>query len=198
MDGTEIKGTLKNIDRKKGQIEEVKLKGDDGKKHKLKAKEIKEMYLSPTGIEKLANITEFASDATLWDRNLDQDLMKDGYIFVENAEVRMGKKTRTLLMQLLNPSFSEGIKIYFDPKAKETSGLGIGGIQVTGGDAKSYYIKQGDDAAYRIKKKEYDKEFPVLFRSCKAVLDSAAEKLKWTDLAKHAYLYATECNKTSR
>ena len=53
-DGTKVEGTIKDLDRKKGQIESIKLKFEDGKKVEYEAEEIKHMYLPPSGFDKSA------------------------------------------------------------------------------------------------------------------------------------------------
>lgn len=195
-DGTEIEGLIKDVDRKKGLVEYVKIKDNDGKKHKLKAEAIQYMYLPPSGFDKLSKATDFLTDAQKWgsDAKLNNDLLSQGYVYLENSNVRIKKKTRVLLMQLLNPTFSGKIKVYHDPMAKETMSLGVGPIKAVGGDAKSYFIKIGDKAAYKIKKKEYKKEFPVLWKSCKAVKSKYGKSIKWKELTQHIVEY-NECAK---
>ncbi len=195
-DGTEIEGLIKDIDRKKGLVDYVKIKDNDGKKHKLDADKIAYMYLAPSGFDKLVKASNFLTDAEKWgsDEKLNNDLLNQGYVFLENSKVRIKKKTRTLLMQLLNPTFSGKIKIYHDPMAKETMSVGIGPVKMAGGDAKSYFFKVGDKAAYKIKKKEYKKEFPIIWKSCKAVKKEFGKKIKWSELTKHVVTY-NECAK---
>ncbi len=191
-DGTELKGNIKDIDRKKGLIKYVKLKDADGKKHKMNAEDIAHMYLPPSGIDNLAKKLDFLHDAQKWtDEKLDQDLLTTGYVYFENSDVKIKKKTRELLMQLLNPTYSGKVKIYHDPLAKETMGLGIGGIKVAGGHAKSYFLKIGKDVAYKVKKKNYKDEFKPLWKKCKAVRKNNP-KVKWSELTKHVMEY-TEC-----
>jgi len=196
MDGTEIEGLIKDVDRKKGLIEYVKIKDNDGKKHKLKAEKIKFMYLPPSGMDKLVTASSFLTDAEKWgsDEKLNNDLLSQNYAYFENSKVRIKKKTRVLLMQLLNPTFSGKIKIYHDPMAKETMSLGVGPVKMAGGDAKSYFFKIGEKAAYKIKKKEYKKEFPIIWKSCKAVKKEFGKKVKWSELTKHVVTY-NECAK---
>lgn len=190
MDGTSIEGNIKDIDRKKGLIEYVKIKGTDGKKHKLKAEQIKEMYLPPSGFSKFMNSYSFLTDATAWgDTDLNKDIIGKGYAYFENAEVRVKKKTRTLLMQLLNPSFSNNIKVYHDPYAKETASVGVGGMKLAGGDAKSYYILN-KKVAYKLKKKDYDEEYKLLFKGCDEVLNN---KMKWSQFEESVYTHSKSC-----
>ena len=191
--GKEIQGNIKDIDRKKGLIEYVKLKDGDGKKHKLDAEDIKFMYLPPSGLDKLTKAMDFLGDAQKWnDDKLDQDLLNNGYVYFENANVKIKKKTRVLLMQLLNPTFSKKVKVYHDPMAKETMSAGIGGIKLAGGHAKSYFIQKGKAAAYKLKKKDYKSEFKPMWGKCKAVMKEFKGNIKWSDLTKHVVKYS-EC-----
>ena len=192
MDGTEITGNVKDFDRKKGVTDFIKIKGDDGKTYKLDAEEIHHAYFYPTALSKLAS---FYDDMKVqhWHKDLNEDMFENGYVYLEQTEVKIKKKTRNLLVQLLNPHFSEGIKIYFDPLAKETMSVGIGPMSV-GGDAKSYFVKKnGANVAIKLKKKDYDEEFNGFFGGCDAIVIDG--KPRWSELAEHAYTYGQECAK---
>lgn len=192
--GEVIDGYIKDIDRKKGLIKRIKIKDLDGKKHKLKAEDIKSMYLYPSGFSKFTNTYAFLNDATKWDNDTySQGLFGDGYVLFEKSEVYLKKnkgKKRTLLLQLLNPSFSSKIKIYSDPYASETTSFGIGGIKVAGGIAKSYYVKKGDDTAFRLKSKRYKKTFKGLYKDCQSLL-KANPKPKWSHFEQDVFDYST-------
>lgn len=193
MDGSEVTGTIKDIDRKKGLIEEVKIKNEDGKKMKYKAEEIKFMYLAPSGFDDLMKAMEIAGDAQKWtDETLNQDKLNEGYVYFELAEVQIKKKkTRMLQVQLLNPSFSKKFKVYHDPFASESMGVGIGGVNVVGGDLKSYYVTKGDGPAFKIKKKEYKKSFNDLWGDCDQLIKDYPA-IKWREFTKHIIAYS-EC-----
>ena len=191
-DGTEIKGTIEDIDRKDGLIKLVKIRDGSDVKHKLKADQVKEMYLMPSGFDKYSKAVDLVSDASKWnDEKVDQDLVNQGYVYFVNASVKIKKKAQPLLMQLLNPSFSKKVKIYHDPFAKQSMSAGIGGVKIAGGNAKSYFIQVGDDqAAYKVEKKRYEKEFKPLWNKCDAVISKYSE-INWSDLTKHALDYTT-------
>ncbi|MGB3548337.1 MAG: hypothetical protein WBA17_15295 [Saprospiraceae bacterium] len=194
QDGTELSGRIKDFDRKKGQVKYVKLIGDDGQTYKLKSNELKQMYVQPTAFQKLGALAQRISDAKSWSRDIDADIINRGYVLLEATPVRLGKKTKSLLLQVLNPNFSNGAKVYHDVFAKSTAGLGIGGITVVGGDEKSYYFKKaGDEAAYRLKKKDYKRDYAVIFSDCPTI--ATMDNVKWTDFAKHVQLYGQECVK---
>jgi hypothetical protein len=191
-DGTEINGTIKDLDREKGLIEYVKIKDGAGKKHKLDAEDIKFMYLPPSGIDNLSKKLDFMTDAQKWnDDKLNQDFLSEGYTYFELADVKVKKKDRKLLMQLLNPNFSKEVKVYHDPYAKETMSVGVAGVKLAGGFAKSYYISKGGKPAFRLKKKDYKEEFLPMWNSCKDLIKEFKDP-KWGDLVKHVLAFS-EC-----
>jgi hypothetical protein len=192
-DGSQIQGEVKDLDRKKGLIKEVKVK-TSGKKQKLKPANIKFMYLPPSGWDKLGKTLDFLSDAQQWDAvDLDKDIIGKGYVYFEKVPVRIKKKIRPMMMQLINPSFSGKTKVYFDPMAKETASLGVGGLTLAGGNEKSYYVRKGDAPAFRLYKKDYDKQFQPLFGDCPLLAEQYGKNPKWSDLEAHVYRYAKEC-----
>lgn len=193
-DGTEIKGELKSLKREKGLIAEVKIADESGKTKKLKPEDINFMYLPPSGLDKLSKAMDALHDVQKWnDEKMDQDLLNQGYVYFENATVKVKKKQMELLMQLLNPTFSKDVKVYHDPLAKETMSVGVGNVTVAGGNAKSYFIQVGDEVAYKVEKKNYDEEFPKLFGKCSTLAEKYPEK-KWSELTNHIIDY-TECEK---
>ena len=130
-----------------------------------------------------------------WDRaDIESDLIKDGYVYFEGANVDLKQGDRVLLLQLLNPGFSSKLKVFFDPKAKETTGVGFGGLTVAGGLEKSYYIQRGDEAAYKMKKKDYKKDFENFYKDCSEIYQEYGEKPDWPDFAKHVFYYSENCN----
>ena len=191
-DGTEINGTLKDIDRKKGLIKLIKITDDAGTKHKLKPSQVKHMYLMPSGFDKLNKAIDFATDAQKWNNEkLNQDFLNQGYVYFETVNVKIKKKTLPMLMQLLNPSFSKAVKVYHDPYAKETTSVGVGGVKLAGGLDKSYYIMtNSDDAAYKIEKKKYKKTYTQIWKNCTSLTEQT--DIAWKDFTDHVIKY-TEC-----
>lgn len=194
-DGTQIQANLKDFKYKKGLIEAIKLKDiSGGKKQKIKPEKIKHMYVPISGWAKIDAFYDVKSDATQWGKtNLKKDIFAKGYIYFEKSEVRIKKKTRTLLLQLLNPAFSSKVKIYHDPHAKETLSAGIGSIKVAGGHAKSYYIKKGDATAYKVLKKTYKEEYKMIFEDCPSLVEQIDANRNWVDFVGHIYKYSTDC-----
>jgi hypothetical protein len=91
---------------------------------------------------------------------------------------------------LLNPTFSSKIKVYHDPKAKATRSLGVGVVDVAGGILKSYYIKKESDvAAYKLKKKDYQKQFKMFWSDCDELIKEFGDSPHWRDLTSHIQRY---------
>jgi len=194
-DGTEIKGTLKKLKLEKGLIEEIKIKDLNDQKMKIKPAKIKYMYVPLSNLGKYASAINFSEDATRWaSTDIKTDIISKGYAYFEKSQVKIKKKTETLMLELLNPTFSSKIKVYTDPLAKETASLGVGGIKVAGGKAKSYYVKKGDDVAYRLKKKNYPEEFKLFFSDCPALIEKYGDNPKWSDFEMHVFEYTKDCN----
>lgn len=191
-DGTEIQGTIRDIDREKGLIKFIKIKDGSGKKHKLKPESVKFMYLPQTAHDKYVKAIDILNNVQKWsDETLNQDILNQGYVYFELADVKIKKKNKKLLMQLLNPGFSKQVKVYHDPYASETMSAGIGSITIVGGKEKSYYIAKGNNPAYKLKKKNYKKEFLPLWNSCENVISDYPDQ-KWSNLTKHIITFS-EC-----
>lgn len=194
-DGAETQAKILILKYKKGQIAEMKVKDESGNKIKIKPTDIKQMYLPQSMLDKLGQVDKFLTDAKLWKSDvLDNSKIADGYVYFESTDVKFGKKVQKLLMQVVNPAFCSKVKIYNDPFANESMGVGVGGITLAGGDLKSYYFKKGDDPAFLLQKKDYKKKFAEIWSDCPALIEKYGEKPVWTDLAQHVYEYSTLCN----
>lgn len=191
-DGTELEGTIDKVSRKKGLIESVRLK-IDGKKVELNPEEIDHMYLPPSGLDKFTKAYDEATTMAKWDReDVESEKIKEGYAYFENAQVLIKKKSQGLLMQLLNPGFSKNLRVFMDPLANETASAGIGPIAVVGGLEKSYYVQRPGQDAYRLKKKEYKKDFENFYKDCPDLLNKYPDP-DWPDFAKHVFFYSESC-----
>lgn len=195
-DGTELTGKVDKIKRKKGLILSVRVELPNGEKRTLNASEIDHMYLAPSGFDNYVKAVDKVNSMNKWfeDTEVNQGYIEEGYVLFESATFIIKKKQREVLAQLLNPGYSSHARVYFDPFAKETTRLGVGGIDVAGGDAKSYYVKIGDKPAYLLKKKDYKKAEADLYKGCRKLAPAFDNKLKWTDFSKHLYYYTTECH----
>ena len=152
------------------------------------------MYLPPSGFSSFLSNYAFLTDVSNWDNDTyDQAHIAEGYAFFEQSEVMLKKKKRLMLMQLLNPSFSSKMKVYQDPFASETMSLGVGPLTVAGGDEKSYYVRVGDEPAFKLKKKEYRDSLDQLYKMCPAVRQAVGDKPSWSDFEEHVYMTSKNC-----
>jgi hypothetical protein len=97
-------------------------------------------------------------------------------------------------MQILNPGFDKKIKVYADPQAKETRGLALGGVRLTGGEDKSYLLVKDGAKSVKVKKKSYRDNFQELYVTCPKMLAVfEGNKIKWDDVAGHVFVYNQVC-----
>ena len=144
LDGTVLSGKYTSLRIGDGSLFKISLLLDDGSKVKLSSDEIRWALLP-------LNDFKAKTNATL------SKLDKKSYAGVENGvlyEKIVNKKGKSVLAQLLNPTFSGQIKVYHDYNAKEKkTALGtMTNLDITKG-YKSYIItKGGSDAAVVVKK----------------------------------------------
>ena len=61
-------------------------------------------------------------------------------------------------------------------------------------DIPSKNVKKGSEVAYKLEKKNYEKNQDKLYGDCPDLKSKfKTKKLEWTDLAQHIYKYTTEC-----
>lgn len=192
-DGSASEGLLGGFKRAKGQIETVKMQSESGKKLKIDPAKIHHMYIPPSNFAKLGAAMDRATNIRKWDApsNMDSTLLGEGYVYFEKAKTQIKKnKTEDLMLQMVNTSFCSKIKVFHDPFAKETMSLSVGDVDVAGGLDKSYYVlKDGEDAAYKLEKKDYKDQFATLFGDNEEFMTKYSDDIKWSDLAMHIYEY---------
>ncbi len=192
--GNEVKGDIQSFKWKKGLFKGIVINDENGKKVSLKAQDIDHMYLPPSGLDKISKAAGFVTNVQKWNNEkLNQDFLEQGYVYFEKTDVKLKKKTQTLLMQVLNPDFCKYVKVYYDPLAKKTASLGIGKVNVIGGIAKSYYVKMdGQSVASLLTKKDYKKEFKKIWKKCNAVTIKYKD-VNWDELPAHIIEYTEQC-----
>ena len=185
-DGTKIEGEIDRLDRKRNNISGIRME-INGEKKLFAPEEVKEMYLPAHSLNKFSLKMESATNTS---KDYDLEMINDGYGYFENTEVMLGKKVQTLMMQLVNPGFSDKIKVYFDPMAMETMKVGVGPISA-GGIDRSYYIKVGDEPAYKLSKANYDDLFKELYADCPALVEEIGKSPTWKELPEHMFKHAS-------
>ena len=187
--GERLDFLLDDLDRKKGLIIRVEGKTTDGKKFKYEADEIQELALSPSDFAKMAAFSESTRSVAKIQRSKTNEAGRELVLFFNE---RLDDQKREALLQLVNPGFESQIRVYDDPFAAETTGVGIGGFQLTGGMDKSFYVKSGG-RVIRLKKRNYDEMFRPLFDKCEPVMTKYGKNFAWRDFCYHVFMLDQEC-----
>ncbi|MBC6400972.1 MAG: hypothetical protein GDA37_08190 [Ekhidna sp.] len=197
-DGTEVSVRVKKFYRKRGLIKKLKIiSSSSGKKVKINPKEIDYMYVAPSAFGKLTQKIGAATDLTrIQDNELSSEHLNNGYLYMESSRVQIKKKkVMDIMLQVMNPTFSKKIKVYDDPFARETYGVGVGPVTLAGGLDKSYYIKKaGEEIARRIKKAEYKRDMDELFSECPSVIQKYGDTPQWSEFEQFIYDYSIMCD----
>jgi hypothetical protein len=195
-DGTEYTGQFRGGTVVNGVYKSITLKEEDGKKHKWKPEEIKTMLVPLSKLAKVDQASKNMNNASKWndDSSLNEEAIKEGYTYYEIVTIKKKKKEQIVLLQLLNPAYSDKIKVYHNPMANETMGPSLGGIKLAGGDARTYFVnKEGNDYAEKFGKPKYKENYATLFGGCAAFNEKFGEDIKWSDFQQHVYFFETEC-----
>jgi hypothetical protein len=187
--GDTTKFLLDDLDRKKGLIVNVAGKDMNGKKFEYKADQIKFLALAPADYAKFAAFSEGTGSVLRASKTDFKQINRDLIFFYQEY---LEDKKRTVLVQQVNPGFDNAIKVYSDPFAKQTSGVAVAGVQMTGGMDKSYYVNY-NGKTYRLYKKDYDKKFKEFFGNC-SDLKAKYKNGAWRDFAEHLYFFDQSCN----
>lgn len=197
--GETIEGQIKKMRYKKALITEVTIKVGE-EKRTIPASEIANMYVAQNsfnkiaaGLESATKLENLVAENEMFDEK-ESEYLKEGYSYYESHRTVYRKdKEADVLLLMVNPFFSGKIKVFDDPLARETVSTGVAGMKV-GGHAKSYFIiKQGDEKAYRLKKKDFKKVCEELFDNCEKAKGDK-DKFSWLRFDKHVFYYTTECN----
>jgi hypothetical protein len=188
--GERIEFILNDLDRKRGLIIRVEGKTLDGKKFKYEADEVKELGLAPSDYAKMSSFSNSTRSIAKIQRNKVNESVRDLVIFYSE---HLDDPSRDVLVQLVNPGFDSQIRVYDDPFATETMGVGVMGVQLTGGMDKSFYVRTKQGKVIRLKKKNYDELFRPLFDSCPTVIEKYGKNFAWRDFCSHVFLFDQEC-----
>lgn len=186
--GERVEFTLNDLDRKRGLIVRVEGKTADGKKISYEAADIAELGMTPSDFAKLSSFSESTRSIDKMQRTKVSESTRNMVIFYQE---HLDDLNRDVLVQLLNPGFDSRIRVYHDPFAMETAGVGVGGMQITGGHDKSYYVRT-NGKVFKLKKKNYDEEFGRLFGSCPEMLKKQ-KNAAWRDFSNHVFSFDQAC-----
>lgn len=190
-DGTRLEGQVRSaVLGEGGAIKKLTFVTDAGEKHKLAASDVKELGNKPGDFMKMMARAD-ASDSVAAHNTYDGRAIPEWVVW---RPVAHPGNDKVFLMQLLNPTFDSRIAVYADPKAQETGGVAVGGVQMTGGVEKSYVIVKDDAGTLRVEKQRYEQQWDALFGDCAGLVKP--EKVDWKDFGDHVAAYEAACPAT--
>ena len=174
--------------RKKGVFSQIFFEDSNGNEVVFNADDILSMEIPPSDMGKLIALNEATESIATMSQTKFSDCVKTDYAYFEQA-ILPGKNPVPVLFQIVNPGFNSKITVYFDPWAQETGGVSAGGVQLTGGVDKSYYVKK-DGETMKVTKGDYKKQFfPLLFGDSPEMMETYGNKINWKDFATHVFEY---------
>lgn len=186
-DGTEHILFYKKAKRQKGVFSEVYFEDADGNEQVFKAEEIKTMAIPPSDAGKLMAFSDATQSVRSMTKTNFKDYIKTDFTYFEQAI--LPKKNIPVLFQIVNPGFNSKITVYHDPYASETAGVSAGGVALTGGLEKSYYVTK-DGETMKVTKGDYKKEFfEKLFGDSPEMMERYGKDRDWKDFALHVWEY---------
>lgn len=187
--GDSLIGTVDKIGYKKGLVDELKIKKAGEKKGvEVDLNTVKKVYFPLADLAILGSKLNVATTASKWEKSgVNEALIKEGYVLYEKTPTTLKGKEEILLMQLINPAFSNKIRVYADPYAAESQSFGVKGITLAGGDDLSYYIKVADRPAVKVRRKDFKENITSFFSDCPALEARLKENSSWGDLPKYVF-----------
>ena len=193
IDGTIVEGKISMATIMNGKLSSLTLKDADGVKHKHKAETIKRLRVKMGFLAKMAASSEASSSVVQSFKADYKEINNREYIIYEQALLPK-KKDKYRLLQLVNPGFDSVLKVYNDPNANETGGLGLGGVKITGGEDKSYLVVIREAKSIKVKKGNYKKDFAELYGDCPEMIKIVGSgKINFKDFAAHVFVYDQLC-----
>lgn len=185
--GDSIEGRVKDIIYKKKIIRSIQI-GDSV----YDAYTIRRLKVKASLYVKLAILSERSTSMLqLFKTNL-PELRNKEYVIFEGVRLP-GKKEKYALLQLINPEAYKKIKVYTNPKARET--MNLSGL--SGGKDKSFYLVTDKGLTVKIKKSGYKKQFRELYKECERLMNvfsKGGDPIRYRDFVWHIYVYNNLCD----
>lgn len=194
-DGEVIEGDIRTALFSGKGLKSFRIKdAETGEKTRFKAEEVESLRIKMDAWAKFATKMEQTSSVQrIAEADFDEAVDRE-YIYYHSVKWP-NKKNKYILSQLLNAGFDSKIKVYDYPAGKKTASVGIGGMDIAGGNAKEYVVKIGDqEETYMALKRKYDKEyFDMFFGDCEKLTSLDKNDKEWDEFAAHVFIYETEC-----
>ncbi len=150
-----------------GRLKSFSFKTEDGVKHKFKAAQIKEVNARLTKVAKAATIADKATKSIKSAVNTNYaEIVAENLVRFNSVEYNT-KKGKKALLQLINYGFDQKLKVYPDPYS-ESGVTSVGGVDVSGGQIRTYFVVKGDES-FKLNKKSYKNLYNTIFGDCEAM-----------------------------
>lgn len=187
VSGDILEGNLKNAMTGPNGLISFKLEDYNGRDHKFKAADAKELKIKVDGLAKLEIIAEQSSNISKLAKSNFEEVVQREYIIWQ--QLKHPKKDKFIMLQLLNPGFDSKIKVYHKPNA-ESGETSVGGVAISGGEAKAYILVK-DGKTIEMTKKDYKKGgYSELFSDCDQMNNP---KPDFKEFAVDVFTYDQDC-----
>jgi hypothetical protein len=197
-DGTMMEGMFKGgQEALNGGYKWIFFKPNDGKKQKIKAEDIQSALLPHSALSKISEAANLIDDATRWgdDVKINEDAVKEGYSYMESIVITKKNKEVLALREILNPGYSDEIKVLENAMGLDNPTASIGGIKVAGGDSRSYFFKIGDAKAIKVNASKYEEMFEEIYGSCPEFIEKYGGDVSWADVEEHVFAFSQMCGR---
>lgn len=187
-DGETINGYLRGATQWSGFITRLRIRDENGKLHKFKAHQVQRFAIRPGAFAKLATLTEKSTSLRHIIKTDQDDILDREWIYFD-AQSMPRRRNKIALLQLLNPSFDQHIKVYDHRNGSKSMPIGIQGIAVVGGEERTYWVVKGDGKPMIVRKASFNKSFGYLFSDEPDLISSQRRRPKFKDFAGHIQAY---------
>jgi len=185
LDGQSMEGKIKKIKSENGFISKVSLQVD-GHIMNYSSNEIAFMILPQKNSRNSFGSNNTDVIPADWSFNGYNKLMiENGYGYFELATITDKDKKVSTLLQLINPSFCNEIKVYHDPKVFVTNTHMMIGYAAHG-QVTSFYTKVGDESVFKLWRSDYEKQFDTFFND-PVVTEIEGEEKEWENFQEVLY-----------
>ena len=182
-DGSQLETFASHIEKKDGIIKSITIKDSKGADRIYRPHEISNIYIAVN--DRLNNKLDGAD----WDsKDFKKHLIAEAYVYFELANVEMRGKTRPMLLQLLNPSFSSKIKIYLNPWLTDDLVAINNSNNKEAFAVSSYYVKDGNFPAFKLDGSAYSDNFIALFGECENMIPKK-QIAQWSNFGQDVFEY---------
>ena len=160
--GERIVGWLRSATESRGFITRLSLKDVDDRVHKFKAEDLQSFSVKPDFVSKLSAVAESSNSIReILDTN-HEDILERGWIHYDTQNMPR-RKRKMALLQLMNPTFDEHIKVYYHLNGSKSMPVSLGGINLTGGEERTFWVVKGDSKPIIVRKASFKKYYNLLF-----------------------------------